>query len=63
MKLIGHLDFNTTQKYYISISNKRKRLAIEKAYENILEKKRLRKIVEFETVEEKTPENRQKNRF
>ncbi len=38
MKLMGHSDFNTTQKYYISISNKRKKLAMEKAYKSILEK-------------------------
>lgn len=37
MKFMGHSDFNTTQKYYISISNKRKKLAMEKAYKSILE--------------------------
>ena len=40
MKLMGHSDFNTTQKYYISISNKRKKLAMEKAYKSILEKEK-----------------------
>lgn len=40
MKLMGHSDFNTTQKYYISISNKRKKLAMEKAYKIILEKEK-----------------------
>lgn len=40
MKLMGHSDFNTTQKYYISIYNKRKKLAIEKAYKSILEKEK-----------------------
>lgn len=39
-KLTGHSDFNTTQKYYISISNKRKKLAMEKAYKSILEKEK-----------------------
>lgn len=37
MKFMGHSDFNTIQKYYISISNKRKKLAMEKAYKSILE--------------------------
>ena len=46
MKIMGHSDFNTTQKYYISISNKRKKLAIEKAYESILEKEN--KILKFQ---------------
>lgn len=40
MKLMGHSDFNTTQKYYISTSNKRKKLAMEKAYKSILEKEK-----------------------
>lgn len=41
MKLMGHSDFNTTQKYYISISNKRKKLAMEQAYKSILEKEKV----------------------
>lgn len=36
IKLFGHSDFNTSQKYYISISNKRMKLAMEKAYKSIL---------------------------
>lgn len=39
MKLMGHSNFNTTQKYYISICNKRKKLGMEKSYKSILEKK------------------------
>lgn len=41
MKLMGHSDFNTTQKYYISISNKRKKLAMEQAYKSILDKEKV----------------------
>ena len=32
MKLMGHNDFNTTKKYYIKVSSKRKRLAMQEAY-------------------------------
>jgi integrase len=32
MKLMGHTDFQTTQKYYIRVSAKRKRLAMQDAY-------------------------------
>ena len=32
MKLMGHSNFETTQKYYIKVSNKRKRLAMQEAY-------------------------------
>lgn len=32
MKLMGHTDFETTQKYYIKVSSKRKRLAMQEAY-------------------------------
>lgn len=41
MRLMGHADFNTTQKYYISISNKRKKLAMEQAYKSILDKEKV----------------------
>ena len=32
MKIMGHSNFSTTQKYYIKISSKRKRLAMQEAY-------------------------------
>ena len=32
MRLMGHSDFQTTQKYYIRVSAKRKRLAMQEAY-------------------------------
>lgn len=32
MKLMGHSNFETTQKYYIKVSAKRKRLAMQEAY-------------------------------
>lgn len=32
MKLMGHSNFETTQKYYIKVSDKRKRLAMQEAY-------------------------------
>ena len=38
MKLIGHSDFNTTQKYYICVSNRRKQQAMQQVYKNIFEK-------------------------
>ncbi len=38
MKLIGHSDFNTTQKYYICVSNRIKQQAMQQVYKNIFEK-------------------------
>lgn len=38
MRLMGHSDFNTTQKYYIVISSKRKKQAMQQVYKNIFEK-------------------------
>lgn len=38
MKLMGHSDFNTTQKYYICVSNRRKQQAMQQVYKNIFEK-------------------------
>lgn len=38
MKLMGHANFNTTQKYYICISSKRKQQALKQVYKNIFEK-------------------------
>ena len=35
MKLMGHSDFNTTQKYYIVVSSRRKKQAIHDVYKNI----------------------------
>ena len=32
MRLMGHSSFQTTQKYYIRVSAKRKRLAMQEAY-------------------------------
>lgn len=32
MHLMGHTDFNTTKKYYIKVSSKRKKLAMQEAY-------------------------------
>ena len=32
MKLMGHADFQTTQKYYIKVSSKRKKIAMQDAY-------------------------------
>ncbi len=32
MHLMGHSDFNTTKKYYIKVSSKRKKLAMQEAY-------------------------------
>ena len=32
MKLMRHTDYHTTQKYYIKVSSKRKKLAMEEAY-------------------------------
>lgn len=37
MRLMGHSDFNTTQKYYIVVSSKRKKQAMEKVYKNVFE--------------------------
>ena len=34
MRLMGHTDFQTTQKYYIRVSPKRKKLAMQKAYKD-----------------------------
>lgn len=38
MRLMGHSDFNTTQKYYIVVSSKRKKQAMQQVYKNIFEK-------------------------
>lgn len=38
MKLMGHSDFNTTQKYYIVVSSRRKKQAMQQVYKNIFEK-------------------------
>lgn len=38
MRLMGHANFDTTQKYYIVISSKRKKQAIKEVYKNIFEK-------------------------
>lgn len=38
MRLMGHSNFETTQKYYIVISSKRKQQAMEQVYKNIFEK-------------------------
>lgn len=35
MKLMGHTNFETTQKYYLCVSSKRKKNAIKEAYENV----------------------------
>ena len=35
MRLMGHSDFNTTQKYYICVSSKRKKEAMQNVYKNI----------------------------
>ena len=35
MRLMGHTDFQTTQKYYIRVSAKRKRKAMQKAYKDV----------------------------
>ena len=35
MRLMGHTDFQTTQKYYIRVSSKRKKLAMQEAYKAI----------------------------
>lgn len=35
MRLMGHSDFNTTQKYYICVSSKRKKQAMQKVYMDI----------------------------
>ena len=35
MRLMGHSDFNTTQKYYICVSSKRKKQAMEQVYKHI----------------------------
>ena len=37
MRLMGHSDFNTTQKYYICVSSKRKKQAMEQVYKHIFE--------------------------
>lgn len=37
MRLMGHSDFNTTQKYYIVVSSKRKKQAMQKVYKNVFE--------------------------
>lgn len=38
MRLMGHSDFNTTQKYYICVSSKRKKQAMAEVYKAIFEK-------------------------
>lgn len=38
MRLMGHANFDTTQKYYICVSSKRKKQAIKEVYKNIFEK-------------------------
>ena len=38
MRLMGHANFNTTQKYYICVSSQRKKQAIQQAYKNIFKK-------------------------
>lgn len=38
MRLMGHSDFNTTQKYYICVSSKRKKQAMKEVYKSIFEK-------------------------
>ncbi len=38
MKLMGHSNFNTTQKYYICVSSRRKKQAMQEVYKNIFEK-------------------------
>ena len=37
MRLMGHSDFNTTQKYYIVVSSKRKKQAMQQVYKSIFE--------------------------
>lgn len=37
MRLMGHSDFNTTQKYYIVVSSKRKKQAMQQVYKTIFE--------------------------
>jgi len=38
MKLMGHKDFNTTKKYYIVVSKKKKLEEINKVYKNVYNK-------------------------
>lgn len=38
MRLMGHSSFDTTQKYYICVSSRRKRQAMQEVYKNIFEK-------------------------
>ena len=40
MRLMGHSDYQTTQKYYIRISSKRKRLAAEEAHKRIYDRRK-----------------------
>ena len=40
MRLMGHSSFQTTQKYYIRVSSKRKRLAAEEAYKIIYDRRK-----------------------
>ena len=37
MRLMGHANFDTTQKYYIVVSNKRKKQAMQQVYKSIFE--------------------------
>ena len=36
MKLMGHADFHTTQKYYICVSKERKQKEMAKVYEDLI---------------------------
>lgn len=40
MKLMGHSNFETTQKYYIKVSAKRKRLAMQEAYKVVFQERK-----------------------